>query len=486
MAIYHLSIKIISRGKGKSAVATASYRSGEKIKNEYDGIVHDFTRKGGIAHTEILLPQNAPQEFSDRGTLWNSVEKIEKSKNSQLAREIEIALPKELNREKQIELVREYVKENFVKVGMCADIALHDKNDGNPHAHILLTMRPLNEDKTWGAKSKKEYILDENGEKVKLKNGNYKTRKINTVDWNEQDKAEEWRKTWADITNKYLEENSIQEKVDHRSYQRQGIEEIPTIHLGVSASQMEKKGIATDRGNINREIRKQNRLLQEIKLRIKALMRWIRGIGKEEKAETDKLKSTLPPKENLLSVFENLIRKNADNHNTDLEKYIESYQFLKEKNIISLSELKESIVTLRDKNYKTTRAIKDTEKKIDGKVQLIDQAEKYLKYKDIYKAYTKLKKSKQEYFYNEHTAEIILFESAKKYLKEHLGESKSLNISKWKSEVTAFKKEKDSLYSQIIDIRKEVEQAESVRSCIEKLQQENREITQAKKQELDL
>ena len=486
MAIYHLSIKIISRGKGKSAVAASAYRSGEKIKNEYDRVVHDFTRKGGIAHTEILLPQNAPQEFLDRGTLWNSVEKIEKSKNSQLAREIEIALPKELNREKQIELVREYVKENFVKVGMCADIALHDKNDGNPHAHILLTMRPLNEDKTWGAKSKKEYILDENGEKVKLKNGNYKTRKINTVDWNEQDKAEHWRKAWADITNKYLEENNIQDKVDHRSYQRQGIEQIPTIHLGVSATQMEKKGIATDRGNINREIRKQNRLLQEIKLRIKALLNWIRGIGKEEKAETDNLKSTLPPKENLLSVFENLIRKKADSNNTDLEKYIENYQFLKEKNIISVSELKESITDLRDKNYKTTRALKDTEKKIDDKTKLIDQAEKYLNHKDTYKAYTKLKKNKQDIFYNEHTAEIILFESAKKYLKEHLGESKTLNISKWKSEVITLRKEKDSLYSQIIDLRKEVEQAEKVKICIETLHTQKKELTQSKSKDLGL
>lgn len=486
MAIYHLCIKIISRGKGKSAVAASAYRSGEKIKNEYDGIVHDFTRKGGIAHIEILLPQNAPQEFSDRGALWNSVEKIEKSKNSQLAREIEIALPKELDREKQIELVREYVKENFVKVGMCADIALHDKGDGNPHAHILLTMRPLNEDTTWGAKSKKEYILDENGEKVKLKNGNYKTRKINTVDWNEQDKAEHWRKAWADITNKYLEENNIQEKVDHRSYQRQGIEQIPTIHLGVSATQMEKKGIATDRGNINREIKHQNKILREIARRIKTLINWIRGIGKEENTENENTKSTLPAKENLLSIFENLIRKNADNHNTDLEKYIESYEYLKEKNITSLSELKESISALRDKNYKTTRAIKNTEKSIDDKTKIIDQAEKYLKHKDTYKAYTKLKKSKQEDFYNEHTAEIILFESAKRFLKEHLGGSKTLNISNWKSEVTALKKEKDSLYSQIIDLGKEVEQAESVRSCIEKLQQENRELSQVKKQELDL
>ncbi|MDU5253104.1 MobQ family relaxase [Anaerococcus vaginalis] len=486
MAIYHLSIKIISRGKGKSAVAAASYRSGEKIKNEYDGIVHDFTRKGGIAHTEILLPRNAPQEFVSRSVLWNSVEKIEKSKNSQLAREIEIALPKELSREKQIELVRKYVKENFVKVGMCADVALHDKNDGNPHAHILLTMRPLNEDKTWGAKSKKEYILDKNGEKIKLKNGNYKTRKINTTDWNEQEKAEEWRKAWADITNKYLEENSIQEKVDHRSYQRQGIEQIPTTHLGVSATQMEKKGIATDRGNINREIKHQNKLLREIARRIKVLLNWIRGIGKKEKIENKNTKSTLPPKENLLSVFENIIRNNADNHNADLEKYIESYRLIKEKNITSISELKENIVVLRDKNYKTTKAIKDTEKRIDDKTQLIDQAEKYLKHKDIYKAYTKLKKSKQEDFYNEHTAEIILFESARKHLKEHLGESKTLNISKWKSEASTLKKEKKSLYNQILEIREEVKQAESVRSCIEKLLQENRGLTQVKRNELDL
>ena len=369
---------------------------------------------------------------------------------------------------------------------MCADISLHDKNDGNPHCHIMLTMRPLNEDKTWGAKSKKEYILDKNGEKVKLKNGNYKTRKIDTVDWNEQEKAEQWRKAWADITNKYIEENSIQEKVDHRSYQRQGIEQIPTIHLGVSATQMEKKGIATDRGNINREIKHQNKILKEIARRIKALLNWIRGIGKEEKAETDNLKSTLPPKENLPSVFENLIRKNADNHNTDLEQYIESYQFLKEKNITSVSELKESIVILRDKNYKTTRAIKDTEKKIDDRVQLIDHAEKYLKHKDIYKTYTKLKKSKQDTFYNEHTAEIILFESAKKYLKEHLGESKTLAISKWKTEFSTLKKEKDSLYSQITDIRKEVEQAESVRNCIEKLLQEKRGLSQEKKNELEI
>lgn len=179
---------------------------------------------------------------------------------------------------------------------MCADIALHDKNDGNPHAHILLTMRPLNEDKIWGAKSKKEYILDENGEKVKLKNGNYKTRKINTTDWNEQDKAEQWRKAWADITNKYLEENSIQEKVDHRSYQRQGIEQIPTIHLGVSATQMEKKGIATDRGNINREIKHQKQDITRNRKKNKSLVKLDKGNRQRRKSRNRKHKIHPPTK----------------------------------------------------------------------------------------------------------------------------------------------------------------------------------------------
>ncbi len=139
IAIYHCSIKIISRGKGKSAVAAAAYRAGEKLTNDFDGETHDYTHKGGVVHTEILLPGHAPAAFSDRAVLWNAVEKIEKAKNAQLAREIEIALPRELTREQGISLVREYVKEQFVNAGMCADFAIHDTGGGNPHAHIMLT-----------------------------------------------------------------------------------------------------------------------------------------------------------------------------------------------------------------------------------------------------------------------------------------------------------------------------------------------------------
>ena len=285
IAIYHCSIKIISRGKGKSAVAAAAYRSGEKLINNYDGITHDYTRKSGIAYTEIMLPSHAPPDFQNRSALWNSVEKIERSKNSQLAREIELAIPKELNREQQISLVREYVNDNFVSVGMCADIAIHDKNDGNPHAHIMLTMRPLEQDGTWGAKSRKEYITDKNGERIKLKNGNFKTRKLDTVDWNEQSKAELWRSKWAELANKYLAENEITERIDHRSFERQGKEQIPTVHLGVAASQMERKGIETERGNINREIKARNKIIAEIMAKISAFKNWLADIFKRKETQ---------------------------------------------------------------------------------------------------------------------------------------------------------------------------------------------------------
>ena len=272
MAIFHLSVKVISRGKGKSAVSAAAYRSGEKIENEYDGVVHDYTRKRGIIHTQILLPPQAPAEYYNRSVLWNAVEKMEKAKNSQLARDIEISLPRELPFSRQKQLVIEFVSQTFVDKGMCADICFHDKLDGNPHAHIMLTMRPINEDGSWGQKQKKVYVLDEHGNKIyDKKKRQYKCKTVPTTDWNESYKCEEWRSAWAEYVNNYLKMDGIKERVDHRSYQRQGIEQIPTIHLGPAASQMEKKGRMSERGRINRQIKEDNRLLRSIKIKMSEL-----------------------------------------------------------------------------------------------------------------------------------------------------------------------------------------------------------------------
>lgn len=272
MAIYHMNIKIISRSKGSSAIASSAYRSGTKLIDEEVDKVCDYSKKTGIVFNEVLLCENAPKEYQDRQVLWNRVHQIESAKTSQLAREVEVALPREFDTPKQIQVVREYIQENFISVGMCADWSLHDKNDGNPHAHIMLTTRPILADGKWGLKEKKGYTLDEYGERIPLidkTTGKQKVDKKNskqwkrvylqTNDWNNHENAEKWRKSWADICNKYLDKDN---QIDHRSYKRRGIDLKPTIHEGYVARKMERNGKISNRCQINREITlKNNELL---------------------------------------------------------------------------------------------------------------------------------------------------------------------------------------------------------------------------------
>ena len=187
-------------GYKKVFIAAAAYRAGEKITNEQTGIIHDYTKKQSVAKSVIILPENAPEEYYNRSTLWNTVEKMEKTSNNQLAREIELALPKELSYFQNTSLAFEYVKENFTSKGMIADINFHNMKSDNPHVHIMLTMRPFNEDGTWGDKQKKVYHLDKNGDKIydPVKR-TYKCSKQQTTDWSERHKTEEWRESWAGL-----------------------------------------------------------------------------------------------------------------------------------------------------------------------------------------------------------------------------------------------------------------------------------------------
>jgi hypothetical protein len=415
MAIYHLSIKIISRGKGKSAVAAAAYRAGEKITNEYDGIEHDYTKKSGVVHTEILLPDNAPETYKNRAVLWNEVERIEKAKNSQLAREIELTLPVELSIEQNIFIVREYVNRNFVEHGMCADICVHDTGVGNPHAHIMLTMRPFETDGTWGAKSKKEYILDKNGEKIKLKSGEFKTRKIDATDWNDREKAELWRSEWANSVNGALEHIGAENRIDHRSFERQGIEEVPTVHLGVAVSQMERKGISTCRGERNREIEIKNKELRQIRARIRVLEKW----AKEES--------------------------------------------LQENQIVDMAELEEKIRSMHGKQFDIRDKLKPVERRLKTLDEHIKQSDIYLQYRDIYKKYKEQPPKKQEAFAEAHRMEITLYEAANSYLTEHMNGKTKLPIKAWKAEYVKLTEEKEKLYHEYRSLKEEVREVEKIR-----------------------
>jgi len=206
MAIYHCSVKIIGRSAGRSSVAAAAYRAGQKITNQRDGRMQDYTRKQGIAHSEIMLPVHAPAEYKNRATLWNAVEKKERRSDSQTAREIEVALPVEFSLKENIQVVRNYITENFVDKGMIADFSIHDTNNGNPHAHILLTMRDVSPS---GFEKKNR-------------------------DWNNIKRLEQWRENWAKTCNRALEEKGKQTRIDHRTLEAQGLERKPTIHVGIS------------------------------------------------------------------------------------------------------------------------------------------------------------------------------------------------------------------------------------------------------------
>jgi len=229
IAIYHFSVKIVSRSAGASCVAKAAYIAGEKIKNERDGVSHDYRRKHEVVHKEILLPAGAPERFHERAVLWNAAEQKETRKNSQTARSIDAALPREISREEQIDFVRKFCDQNFVAKGMCVDFAIHDKDDGNPHVHILLPTRRV----------------DNNGFTVKDRS------------WNDRAMLEQWRESWADWCNHKLYFVS-DERIDHRSYKDQGIDKIPTVHLGAGACAIEKKGKKTDRGLMNLQIEIEN------------------------------------------------------------------------------------------------------------------------------------------------------------------------------------------------------------------------------------
>ena len=310
MAIYHLEAKVISRGAGRSAVAAAAYMSCSQILNDYDGVQHDYTRKQGLVWQQIFLPEYAPAEWSDRGTLWNAVEENEKTKDSRLAREFVVALPIEMGKAEWESLLREFIKDNFVADGMCADVCIHDTDGHNPHAHIMVTVRPLAENGQWQYKTEKEYLCIRDGEEMGFTGAEFKQAQKEgwekqyqykvgrkkeymapsaaeaagyervsktpkstrfgrqnpiAARWNSDEQLVLWRSAWADVTNRYLERVGAEARIDHRSHADRGILEQPTIHEGVTARAMEQQGFIADRCELNRQIKADNKLLRELR-----------------------------------------------------------------------------------------------------------------------------------------------------------------------------------------------------------------------------
>ncbi|MFJ1526246.1 MobQ family relaxase [Lactiplantibacillus plantarum] len=257
MAIFHMSFQNISAGKMRSAVASASYRSGDKLFSDKEGKTYSYARDVK-PEAFILTPKNAPDWAKDRQKLWNEVEKNDRKSNSRYAKEFNVALPVELSESEQKELLTKYVQENFVDQGMVADVAIHRDHPDNPHAHVMLTNRPFNPDGTWGIKSRKEYILDEKGNKTYTKSGYARNRKIWLTDWDKKEKITEWRHNWATAVNQVLEAKNLPDRISEKSYAEQGIDEVSTQHEGIN-SQKEK------RQEFNQNVKQQRQVKAEAK-----------------------------------------------------------------------------------------------------------------------------------------------------------------------------------------------------------------------------
>lgn len=240
MAIFHMSFSNISAGKGRSAIASAAYRSGEKLFDDKEGRYYFYARSV-MPESFILIPKNAPEWASNREQLWNEVEKKDRKSNSRYAKEFNVALPVELSESEQKELLTKYVQENFVDQGMVADVAIHRDHQDNPHAHVMLTNRPFNPDGSWGLKAKTQYIKDENGKQLLTKSGFPKQRKIWLVDWDKKEKINEWRKNWAVSVNQVLEQKNIPDRISEKSFIEQGIDDTPMQHEGINSKRYERK-----------------------------------------------------------------------------------------------------------------------------------------------------------------------------------------------------------------------------------------------------
>ena len=249
MAIYHLHVKVIGRKSGSSAVASAAYRSASRLRDERLERTHDFSAKRGVVHSEIMLPENAPQAWSDRERLWNDVEAFEARRDAQLAREVEFALPREMTERQGIELARDFVQAEFVDQGMIADLNVHwdiaEDGTPKPHAHVMLTMR----------------AVDENGFGKKVR------------DWNRTEMVERWRERWAELANERLAELDIDARIDHRSLEAQGIALEPQSQIGAPASRIESQGLEADRAEMHREIARGNgeRIIADPSLALEAI-----------------------------------------------------------------------------------------------------------------------------------------------------------------------------------------------------------------------
>lgn len=466
MDFFHCPIKIISRNKGRSAVAASAYISASRLENTWDGTTHDYTRKRHVIYTEVMLPAHAPPEYADRSVLWNSVEWNEKKRDAQLARTLELALPAELTHDQNIALIRKFVQETFVDKGMCADVAFHDKGDGNPHVHIMLTMRAIQEDSRWAPKNRLVYNLDADGNRIPAKRrGRFKTYKENVVDWDDRGKAEIWRAAAADAINEALREAGFtQSFVDHRSYARQGIERIPMVHEGSDARAMEKRGILTEVGDLNREIREQNKLLDQLEARLARLNAWAQFEKKMDAALMTKGEDVSNPNLRFLlasRIFEStVLPKQRDNRLRDASGLL---IIMHDYSITDAASYAEAVRQVNAKFYDLRSRRKknaDLSSSLAARISTYEERKNYQRY---YNTWLKLSGTKRSSFEERYAFELRKYREAGTILARWEADGERIDCKGWREALKYLNKERFLLDYELQQQKEEVCRLEVVK-----------------------
>ena len=476
MSLYHFHVTQIGRSKGHSAVAAAAYRSGEKIYDDYYGETQDYTKKGGVVKTEILLPDYAPERFKDRSMLWNELESIEKHPKAQLAYSFDMALQHELTDEENIALGERFVREEMVARGMICDVAFYmpgksDDDIKNFHMHVLSPIRPFLPEGRWGEKQHREYVLDENGERMRDEDGEYIFNSRPTTEWGSPELLDHWRERWAQIVNEEFEKRGISERVDHRSYVDQGLDLIPQVHEGAAVRKMEARGIVTRKGDLNRFINSTNKLLRDTIRKLKDLAQWFKAI----KPQLDRLNDP---------TLHNLIVEYFDYRNEVAETYTRGTHSAKNKNLKLMAKI---IAYIEDRKLYTPqeleRRIKDLQGRADFKSVTLSNLKKEVKeYTDKVKYAGFLEETRSIY---EESQKIFFPGTKKKFQQEHDKELKRYHVaanyfagkvttedpefflSGWKKELEAKKADYETEANEMKALRSEIRQLQEIKKAID-------------------
>ena len=406
------------------------------------------------------------------------MEKAEKNKNAQLAYSFDIALQNELSMEENIALARRFVQEHFVSKGMIADLAVHepDKENGisNPHFHVLTTMRPLNPDGTWGNKQHREYVLDENGERKKDENGNYIFTAVHTTDWGEPKTLDHWREVWCKMVNSEFERKGIAARIDHRSYEAQGIEQIPTVHEGPLVQKMEQRGVHTTKADLNHWIRTTNRLIATVKKKIRSLLDWIASIKKEMEAA----KHQEPYLIEVIGQYYQDRNKRAWSQkakNQNFKKFVAADNFLQENDLHTVEQLEDRVQQLSaetDVLLARINALSTREKKLKDMILHGENVKRVQLLIDQMNAIHW--KGKREKFRAAHQNEIDMYSISKCYLEQHHHVTEIM-IPAWEKEQEQLQQEQEKLSVEYKTLRDTLNELLNVRYCVEYMKKKEKE-----------